>query len=90
MIQMDMEPLFHGAAYEPARDERRLAGQILRVYDAMKDGQWRTTAQIAKITGDPENSVSAQYRNLRKRIHGNHTVERRHIRNGLFEYRLVK
>lgn len=58
----------------------------------MKDGKWRTVQEIAAITGDPEPSVSAQLRNLRKREYGAHTVEKR-VRGDrercLWEYRLL-
>jgi hypothetical protein len=54
----------------------------------MKDGQWRTLEQIADMTGDPTPSVSAQLRHLRKPRFGSHTVDRRHVGGGLYEYRL--
>jgi hypothetical protein len=79
---------FAGADYVPSRDDRRLTGQIERVYNLMSDGKWRTLRQIAEGTGDPEASVSAQLRHLRKAKWGAHTIERRHIEFGLFEYRL--
>lgn len=69
-------------------DEQRLVGQMKRVYDCMKDGQWRTLKQIAEITSAPEASVSAQLRNLRKPRFGGHVVERQNLGGGLYEYRL--
>ena len=80
---------FDGPAYVHERDAPRLSKQILRVWDCMSDGQWRTLSEIAKITGDPEPSVSAQLRHLRKPRFGQHKVERRYIKNGLFEYKLT-
>lgn len=86
----ESEPsLFNGPEYVPARDNVRLVGQILRVYDTMRDGVWRTLDGIAVQTGDPPASISAQLRHLRKRRFGSHTVERRHVGNGLYEYRLL-
>lgn len=81
---------FNGDDYVPDRDDPRLKKQIYRVWDAMVDGQWRTLKQIAQITGDPEASISAQLRHLRKPRFGSHTVERRHLGNGLYEYKLIK
>ena len=89
MIPNAQTPLrFDGPAYDPARDQVRLSGQIERVFNLMSDGEWRTVPEIAKITRDPEASVSAQLRNLRKARFGSHTVNRRHVLNGLFEYSL--
>ena len=68
---------FSGPAYDPALDKRRLTGQILRVFDLMKDAQWRGLRNISEITGDPEASVSAQLRHLRKAKFGSHIVNRR-------------
>jgi hypothetical protein len=85
-------PHFNGPAYEPEYDHARLTGQILRVWDLMRDGQWRTLQEIADRTGDPHASISAQLRHLRKRRFGEHTVERR-VRGdrvaGLWEYRVL-
>ena len=80
---------FNGADYSPDRDNPRLKGQILRVWDVMKDGQWRTLRQIADLTHDPEASISAQLRHLRKDRFGAHQIEREYIDNGAYKYRLI-
>jgi hypothetical protein len=83
---------FNGPAYEPAHDHARLTGQILRVWHCMRDSRWRTLGEIAAVTGDPQASVSAQLRHLRKEKFGAHVVERRargDRERGLFEYRLL-
>lgn len=80
---------FNGPEYDAARDNVRLVGQLRRVYLVMCDGHWRTVAEIASLTGDPEPSVSAQLRHLRKRRFGGHTVDRRARAGALFEYRLL-
>jgi hypothetical protein len=72
-----------------AADHERLAGQMLRVFDYMKSGEWRTLREIADATGDPESSISAQLRHLRKPRFGSHTVERKHDGGGLHFYRLI-
>ena len=82
---------FDGSDYEHEHDYVRLSGQIQRVYDAIKDGDWYTLDQINRITGDPHASVSAQLRNLRKQRFGSHVVEKRYRGNrasGLWEYSL--
>jgi hypothetical protein len=80
---------FKGADFVAERDGVRLVGQILRVFDTMKAGGWWTTAGVAASTGDPETSVSAQMRNLRKPEFGGHTVERKYVGTGLYRYRLL-
>ncbi len=82
------KPDFQGDDYERDRDRGRLTGQILRVYDAILPGRWRTLSWISSYTGDGEASISAQLRNLRKRQFGSHRIGRRHIDGGLYEYRL--
>lgn len=80
---------FNGADYVPDRDNERLSNQLYRVWDCMVDGKWRTLNQISVATGDPEPSISAQLRHLRKPRFGGHTIERRYCGNGLYEYKLV-
>jgi hypothetical protein len=83
-------PKFDGADYRPERDDERLTGQLLRVYGAIKDGRWMTLGEIESVTGDPQPSISAQLRHLRKQRFGSHVIERRHVENGLYQYRLVR
>jgi hypothetical protein len=83
---------FNGSDYEPPMDDVRLRGQILRIYNLMKDGTWRTLGEIEQGTRDPQASISAQLRHLRKPRFGSHTVEKRPRGDridGLFEYRLI-
>lgn len=83
---------FDGAAYAPKHDQKRLTGQILRVFSLMLDGRWRTLSEIEKTIGDPAASVSAQLRHLRKERFGSHIVDKRARGNrsiGLWEYRLT-
>jgi hypothetical protein len=87
------EPMkFDGPDYVPELDQVRLTGQIKRVFDLMRDGRWRTLTEISVRTGDPEASISAQLRHLRKERFGSHVVEKRRRGEGtmgLFEYRLI-
>lgn len=80
---------FDGETYNHAQDGERLNAQLQRVRDLMKDGRWRTLSEIAAATHDPESSVSARLRDLRKERFGKHTVDRRRKSRGLYEYRLV-
>jgi len=88
------EPLrFDGASYEAKADEARLTGQLLRVFDCMKDGRWRTLSELHRVAGATEASVSARLRDLRKSRFGGHTVNRRargERERGIFEYQLVR
>lgn len=84
-----LDGLFDGQTYEPDRDGERLFRQARLVWRVMRDGQWRTLYEIAARVGAPSQSVSARLRDLRKKRFGAHTVERRHIGQGIFEYRLV-
>lgn len=81
-------PRFDGDVYQHAIDFSRLKGQILRVYQLMRDGRWRTLDEIARATGDPVASVSAQLRHLRRDKFGGHVVNRRSRTGALFEYQL--
>lgn len=80
---------FNGDDYVASRDDVRLTGQLLRVWNVMCDGSWKTLPQIAEATGDPEASISAQLRHLRKPRFGGHTIEKEYIINGLYRYRLI-
>lgn len=86
------EPRFDGATFSPEHDEARLSQQHRRVFDLMRDGAWRSPAEITAATGDDWASASARLRDCRKAKFGGHAVERRRrgeASRGLFEYRLV-
>jgi hypothetical protein len=55
----------------------------------MRDGRWRRLTAIAIAAQAPEASVSARLRDLRKERFGSHTVERRYVAQGLWEYRVL-
>lgn len=80
---------FNGDDYVPKRDDGRLRGQQLRIWELMRDGAWRTLGEIAAHTGDPEASISAQLRHLRKPRFGSHRIEKKHLGGGLYAYRLA-
>lgn len=83
------EQRFAGDDYSPARDDMRLTGQLLRIWRVVQDGAWRSLSDIAAATGDPQASVSAQLRHLRKPKFGGHAVERNYRGNGLYLYRVI-
>ena len=83
---------FNGSDYDSKFDDERLTGQLLRIYQLMLDGRWRTLDEISQATGDPPASISAQLRHLRKPRFGSHTVLKRtrgEREHGLFEYCLL-
>lgn len=86
--------MFKGADYDPYYDKERLEKQLGRVWDCMKDGRWRTLREIEHITKDPQSSISAQLRNLRKPEFGGYQVNRRPCQkcpkgSGAREYQLI-
>ena len=82
-------PDHDGETYEREQDHVRLNAQTLGVWQYAKSGRWMTLRELSRETGYPEASVSARLRDLRKPQFGGHTVERRRVDGGLFEYRLV-
>jgi hypothetical protein len=79
---------FDGSDYDHKRDGIRLTGQLERVFDVMKSGEWITLRQLADRAKCPEASASAQMRNLRKERFGSFAVEKKYDHFGVFLYRL--
>ncbi len=77
---------FNGADYVPARDDQRLSVQFTTIFELMSDHEWRTLPDIERETSYPQASISAQLRHMRKERFGGHTVARRYIGDGLYEY----
>lgn len=80
---------FNGADYKHERDSKRLTSQYNDIFKLMADGEFRSLAKIATLTGHHEASISAQLRHMRKPRFGSHTVDKRHRGNGLYEYQLI-
>ncbi len=87
---------FGGRTFDATLDAKRLGAQLTRVLQAMSDGRWRTLAEIQTriqaMTGkrDPEASLSARLRDIRK-LWGEEAMESRRRTedgvDGLWEYR---
>lgn len=60
--------------------------QLAAVRDLMRDGRWRT---LAEIHADVKIGISTRLRDLRKPKYGRHTVERHTGEGGVPEYRLL-
>jgi hypothetical protein len=74
---------------ETPRDTPRLAKQLQSVLSIMSDGLPRTLGDLERETGYPQASISARLRDLRRKEHGEHIVERKHVKNGLWTYRIA-
>jgi len=84
--------MFDGNTYDPKYDKERLASQLNRVFNCMKDRKWRTLKEISRIVSAPEASVSARLRDFRKERFGSYVVEMRpkeDRKKGWYEYRLL-
>lgn len=69
----------HDGAFAQLRDVRKI----------MQDGRWRTLSEISEHCWPAsEASVSARLRDLRKVKFGGHTVDRRYVGEGIWEYRV--
>jgi hypothetical protein len=82
---------YNGSDYIPGTDNARLDSQLGRVWKAMVTGYWLTLDEIHELTGDPQASISAQLRHLRKARFGAYPIVKRHrgeASRGLWEYRM--
>lgn len=82
---------FDGSTFEAEHDQQRLGNQLRRVLQVLLVGEPLTLAEIRERTGDPEASISARIRDLRKPKFGAHTVHslrRGDPKSGVWEYRL--
>lgn len=81
---------FPGASEKNMRSrERRLSTQFDVILELMSGQDWLTLAEIEEATGYPPASISAQLRHMRKEQFGGHTVNKRHLEDGLFEYQVI-
>lgn len=87
-ISQNAQEPFDGVTYQD-KDFTRLSGQLLRVFEVMKDGRWYGASQLCELANVSPLSITARIRDLRKRKFGSHTIERKLIIGGYHEYRLV-
>jgi len=80
---------FNGSDYDHVIDGPRLGNQLNKIFELMKDAEYRTLEQISLITSVPTPSVSAQLRHLRKQRFGSHIVNKKNFGGGLFMYQLI-
>jgi hypothetical protein len=90
---MSTLPLFDGRTYDAARDGKRLVSQLDAVCQVMKDGRWRTVAEIHhELTKwgiqATETSISSRIRDLRKAKFGAYEISARCIERGLWAFRM--
>ena len=71
---------------DPTIDLSQWTGQLKRVFQVMKNGNWMTLGEVSFHARAPEASVSARIRDLKKR---GIPHEKRRQGSGLYEYRLV-
>ena len=72
------------------QDERRLRSLLKDVFELMKDGEWRTLGEIRDaVERGTETSISARLRDLRKSEFGGYDIQKREVRSGLWQYRLL-
>lgn len=78
-----------GPDYSVPRDGPRIELQQERIREYMRLAGWRTLEEIEVATGDPQSSISAQLRHLRKPKFGGWIVDKRIRSEGTWEYRLT-
>lgn len=81
--------MMDGKTFDQERDGERLSKQMKAVRAVMLDHEWHTLWSLNLVTGAPEASISARLRDLRKDKFGGYIIERQHIGNGLWQYRLL-
>ncbi len=87
--QPELTPI-HGETFSEERDGERLRKQMDAVKAIMMDREWHTISELAEKVKGSDAGVSARIRDLRKRQHGGHQVERQYVHRGLWQYRVVE
>lgn len=93
---LDLPVRFDSGVELRETDHVRLGAQIRRVLTVLQEGGWWSVPAIGYAiylrfdVNDPQPSISAQIRNLRKAKHGGYQIERRRDPDvPLYEFRLV-
>lgn len=82
-----------GTTFSRDLDGKRLNKQAQDVWNVMQDGAWYTLRQLSELTGHPEASISARFRDFSKpefqsRELNWHT-EKERVSRGTWRYRLL-
>ena len=86
----DASVYFDGESYDRNRGKARLSTLMSRVKAIMWSGNWFTLRTLAEQCKGAEASVSARIRDLRKERFGGYEVERKHLLDGVWVYRLKR
>jgi hypothetical protein len=87
--------MYDGITYDRVRDRDRLTSALEKVFHIMLDREWHSLTHIQSLvwilfkSTVSEAGISARLRDFRKPKFGSHTVDSRHVNNGLWEYRLT-
>lgn len=76
------------AGVETVETVARIGKQRNDIWAVISNHVWYTLRELADLTGHPEASISARLRDFRKPEFGKHTIERKHLVRGLYQYRL--
>jgi len=71
-----------------AKHDAKLQDALSRQFYIMLKGNWHRLHELADELGILETTVSANMRIFRRKTHGRHTVNKRYVGNGLWEYQL--
>ena len=84
---------YSGGGYSAPRDKKRLGRQAVKIFNYMHNNGWQSLNAIAKATGEPSPSISAQLRAFRnpkfQPDDAIYEVDKRYVSNGLYEYKLI-
>lgn len=90
MDTVDLNSLRLGSlTFAEEKAAENLPPHIRAVFDAMKDGNWRTLNMIVFKVGGTRPNAAARLRDLRKPQYGGHVVEKKVVRKGVWQYRLL-
>lgn len=89
-----MLPPVHTNPVAPAGVEpgtrSRIARQREVIWKFMRHGHQLTLAELEKLSGYPQASISARIRDFRKPEFGGHTIDREYLGGGVYGYRLER
>ena len=84
--QLSLEDIWQGSDLKPERDHDRIGAGYMRVFELMKDTNWRSPQEIADMSKTRLDSGLRYLRYMKKRGHG---YSKKLIRNGLYLYQII-